>query len=665
MDWPFTTLDLIIFFGTLIGVMIIGIVAGRKEDTSEDYFLAGRDIRWWGVAGSIFGSNVSASHMVGMMGIGFTVGFAQSHFELGAILGLMVLCYFFLPVYRNLNIYTLSEYLEKRYDHRARLAYAIIMLILMVLVEMVPALYIGSRSACVLLGEEGTIMTNREVSRDVTNFDLVSGEPQVEAVVELQPSLEVVPKYYVGFVIAFAIITASYTIFGGLKAVVFTDVIQSLLILVSGLTLAWLTFDQIGGWGEMMRLDAQGDEGLGISAAEKMHLYLPSNHEALPWTGVFTGLICMHCYYWGTNQFIVQRALGARSDIEARTGIVAAGFLKLLIPFFSIGTGIAAYYLFQIKEPNEPVVSDIAFTKLMTLVVPVGWGLFGLIAAGLIGAILSSIDSMMNSSATIVTVDIYKRYLKPDATDKEMILVGRVFIAVAVIVASLMAIFAFNPNSERHFFLDIVDYQGYLTPGILVAFFFGMFWKRGTATAGFATIIGGIVLSAIIDNGARMWLGYVLDPEVNHSSAEWVRANIGESLHFFHRVILVLLCSSVLYIVISLMQSPSEATDLPTWQSTRNVSTQRARLLVVGILLSLAVYAFIGYLLVNGHLTPLVAGILGAIWTMIARAPSTARSITERLVSVDKKLVRIVLTEDRVWSTLLCSLAVFMLYYYI
>ena len=151
MDNVFTTLDFVIFFGTLIFAMAVGFVAGRKEETSEDYFLAGRSTPWWGVAGSIFGSNVSANHMVGMMGIGFSVGFAQSHFELGAIVGLMVLCYGFLPVYRKLRVYTLSEYLARRYDERSRLAYAVIMVVIMVIVQMVPALYIGARSICVLI----------------------------------------------------------------------------------------------------------------------------------------------------------------------------------------------------------------------------------------------------------------------------------------------------------------------------------------------------------------------------------------------------------------------------------------------------------------------------------------------------------------------------------
>ena len=152
-----STLDYIIFFATLIGAMLVGFLVGRKEETSEDYFLAGRSIRWFGVAGSIFGSNVSANHMIGMLGVGFSIGFAQSHFELGAIAGLLLMCYGFLPVYRKLRVYTLSEFLEHRYDHRSRLMYAIIMVILMAFVQMVPALYIGSRTICELMGNDAIV----------------------------------------------------------------------------------------------------------------------------------------------------------------------------------------------------------------------------------------------------------------------------------------------------------------------------------------------------------------------------------------------------------------------------------------------------------------------------------------------------------------------------
>ena len=194
-------LDLVFFFAALIFAMVVGLIAGRKEETSEDYFLAGKKIPWWGVAGSIYGSNVSANHMVGMMGIGFSIGFAQSHFELGAIFGLMVLCYGFLPVYRKLNVFTLSEYLRQRYDERSQISYAIIMVIIMAVVQMVPGLYIGARSVCVLMGGDAV----QQVSTTADDGETTSKN-------------EVNFNYYVGFVIALAVISASYTIFGGLKA---------------------------------------------------------------------------------------------------------------------------------------------------------------------------------------------------------------------------------------------------------------------------------------------------------------------------------------------------------------------------------------------------------------------------------------------------------------
>lgn len=304
------TLDYVIFFGALIGAMAVGMWAGRKEDTSEDYFLAGKGLRWFGVAGSIFGSNVSANHMVGMMGVGFSIGFAQSHFEIGAILGLLLLCFGFLPVYRKLNLYTLSEYLGKRYDDRSRISYAVIMIIIMAGVQMIPALYIGSRTICELMG--GDAIVSEAGSLEVTETTLpADAEGTVGAQLKAKPSMKLVSMpHYTTFVIALGLIAGSYTILGGLKAVVYTDIIQSVLMLIVGIGIAILVFSQFG-WGEMV--DAN-DTAVASGAADRMSIYLPTHHPQLPWTGVLTGLMFMHCFYWGTNQFIVQRALGAVSD---------------------------------------------------------------------------------------------------------------------------------------------------------------------------------------------------------------------------------------------------------------------------------------------------------------------------------------------------------------
>ncbi len=663
MNEVFTTVDIIVFIGALVLAMIVGLIASANEKTSEDYFLAGRKIPWWGVAGSIFGSNVSANHMVGMMGIGFSIGFAQSHFEIGAIAGLMMLCYGFLPVYRKLKLYTLSEYLEKRYDNRSRISYAIIMVLIMAVLHLVPGLYIGARSMCVLAGDIATTEVTAGTAKTPPDEEATAAEGKV-AVVDLPPwqqpaktEIRVKWNWYVAFVLTLAVISATYTIFGGLNAVVWTDFIQSLLLLGAGIVVALLTFYALGGWNgwsEMMALDeAAGD-------ARKMRLYLPTNHPSLPWTGVFTGLMAMHCFYWGTNQFIVQRALGARSDSEAKLGIIAAGFLKLLIPFFAIAAGIAAFYWFQRNLSGQEVAPDTAFTEIVKRVVPLGWGFVGLIAAGLIGAILSSIDSMMNSAATIVTIDIYKRYINPQATDRQMIFIGRASIVGFVALAAFMAIFVLNPDSKSNFFLQIADYQNYLTPGLLVAFALGMLWKGGTRLAGFLTIIAGVVFSGGIEEGYNRYIGadpvvYSLaagdrtfaDVPVGDVPEELKNKNIdfwtsyletrketlqqpvlgvsrwsiigvlGPKLNFFHRVVGVILLCGLLYFAVSFVGVPDPEKGKLTWTGLGGHNPRVLRAIAVAAAISLIVYALLAVWMVFGKAEPVVMASFGAIWTFL------------------------------------------------
>ena len=642
MGTVFTPLDAGVFFAALTLVMVIGLLASRRDKTAEAYFLAGRNVPWWGVAGSIYGSNVSANHMIGMMGIGFSVGFAQSHFELGAIAGLMLLCYGFLPVYRRLRIYTLSEYLERRYDQRSRAAYAIILVITMAVVQLVPALYIGARSSCVLMGgaaleEIGPESIPGELGDAEAGSAGSSGAPA-------KSKLGVNRFHYSVFVLILAAIATSYTIFGGLKAVIWTDVIQSVLLLLGGVLLAILTFDRLGGWSALMDLDRAG--------AGKMHLYLPSDHPDLPWTGVLTGLMALHIFYWGTNQFIVQRALSARSDAQARLGIVAAGFLKLLIPFFSIAGGVAAFYLFQSELPNRSVAPDTAFTELIVLVIkPLGFGLIGLIAAGAVGAILSSIDSMMNSAATIVSMDLYRRYLNPQASDAQMIRVGRWSILGFVTLASLFALFVIDPNSEKNFFLQIVDYQGYLTPGLLVVFLLGLFWRRTTPTAAFATIVLGVFYSWAVE---WIYVGYL-------APLPAVAAVTGEALNFFHRVVMVVVLCTLTAVLVSRWGSCPEEKAKLTWAGVLAISPGAVRNLLAGLVVWLGVMAALAAAVAGGGLTPAAAALpgsfltLGMFWMLLRR-----RARDRGHVNLLSWAVR----EDRCWAGCLCAAAVFFLFYF-
>lgn len=643
----FTTLDYVLFFVALAGVMIIGLIAGRKEDSSEDYFLAGRKIPWWGVAGSIYGSNVSANHMVGMMGVGFSIGFFQSHFELGAILGLMVLCYGFLPVYRKLGVYTLSEYLGKRYDDRSRVSYAIIMVIIMAVVQMVPGLYIGARTICVLLGGDAVEEVIEEAAPEADGNPAGDGEEAATPAQEKKQNVKF--SYYALFVVLLALISAGYTIFGGLKAVIWTDFMQSMLLLVAGIAVAWLTFSELGGWAKMMEFDAAEE-----AAKQRMHIYQPPNHPQLPWTGVLTGLFAMHCFYWGTNQFIVQRALGARSDTDAKLGIIAAGFLKLLIPFFAIAPGVAAFYLFREKMPDRTIDPDAVFPELVKYVIPAGYGLVGIIGAGLIGAILSSIDSMMNSAATIVTMDIYKKYMNPDATDDQLIRAGRISIVAFVLLATLLALFIMDPNSDENFFLQIANYQNYLTPGLLVAFFMGMFWPRGTGTGAFCAILSGIFFS---------WLAEFL---YNSNIQSWplVLETFGEKLNFFHRVVFVLPLSAALHVVVSLMTEPDEEKGRLNWTDLGGHSSADLKNLVLRIAGTLVTFVILAVMMVYGKITPTVAASLGAVATFLAFQRHISR--TRRIVQDESGTESSVplSRDDRFWAGILCSAAVFLHYYY-
>ena len=695
------TLDYVIFFGTLIAAMAVGMWAGRKEDTSEDYFLAGKGLRWFGVAGSIFGSNVSANHMVGMMGVGFSIGFAQSHFEIGAIGGLLFLCFGFLPVYRKLNLYTLSEYLGKRYDDRSRVCYALIMIIIMAGVQMIPALYIGSRTICELMGGEAIV--SNVASGDVAEVAAPApAEETIGAKLKAKPEMNLVSMpHYTTFVIALGLIAGSYTILGGLKAVVYTDIIQSVLMLIVGVGLAILVFSQFS-WGEMV---AANEQAVANGGLDRMSIYLPMNHPQLPWTGVITGLMFMHCFYWGTNQFIVQRALGAVSDKEARVGIIAAGFLKLLIPFFSIGTGVCAYFLLAREDGAAAVVAiapDTIFPKLVNLyLAPIGLGLIGLVAAGVIGAILSSIDSMMNSAATIISVDIWKRFVNPQASDKELIVIGKLSIVALMISAILMALFIMDPNSTSNFFLDIANYQNYLTPGLLVAFILGIFWKRGTGTAAFVTIIAGVILSWVVvkvyDTDlprplydialgesevsnfhiGQMPTAYGSATDIhNMTQAEFdsfiqqevlpsispVHATFGPTLNFFHRVVFVIGLSVLVYIGVSMMERPDPEKSQLTWTDLGGHNPARLRYLGLLFAGAVAIFAALAYLTHLQIVAPLLAATFACIFTITLYFREANKKFRQQDSSLTK--LQYLMGSELIYAGVLAGLAMFMMFYF-
>lgn len=600
-------LDLVVFLACLVAVMAIGLLAGGREQTSDEYYLASRSMPWWGVAGSVFGTNVSANHLVGMLGVGFSIGFAQSHFELGAVFALLVLAYLLLPVFAGLRVHTLSEYLAGRYDERTSLLYSVTTLLL-IAAQMTALFYVGSRSMSLLM---------RGSALDLG---------------------------YVGGVMALAAITGAYTIVGGLRAVVWTDVIQSVLLLASGVLVALATFAQpeIGGFAGLLENDA-----MLAREEQRMHLYLPASHPSLPWTGVFTGLIALHLSFWGTNQYIVQRTLAAQSEAEARVGILVGGFLKLFVPFFSIAGGVAAAQLIHVRMDLASVAPDEAFPVLMSLVIPAGKGLMGLIAAGLLGAILSTIDSMLNSAAALVAYDIYRKHWRRDAEDADLVRLGRIVVIVLVTGAALLAVTTYDPASRGNFFLRLSRQISYLTPGLMVSFFLGMFWARATARGAVAAIV------------AAPFLGFFF---------EWAYASIyaeaastpafGRELNFMHRTFLTALASIAVHVAVSRTEPGDDAATPYLFTTVTGTSAARLRRIAWWSVAYVAANALLAAGMVRGVLSPLSSGGLGAAFTLALFVAWVAR--TRPADPGDTPLLR----DDRLLAGCLTAAVTFVLFYF-
>ena len=493
-----STVDLVVVVLLLLFLVTASMYSSFKKKSSEEYFMAGRSLKWYSVAGSIFGTNIHAQQIIGMMGVGYSIGFAQSHYEVWAIPAILVLVYIFIPIYRKRQFFTLSQFLENRYNDQTRLVYTILM-IAFILIQLIGGFYIGSRTLGILF--------------DGTNWE---------------------PTYLQG-ILVIASVTILFTVFGGMESVVIADNILTVVMIISILLMGTLTYLQpeIGGLSGLLKLDH--------ADANKMHLYLPANHPKLPWLGIFTGLTILNFFYWTTNQYQVQRVLAAQTEFDAKVGSLAAGFLKLIIPFFSIGVGSAAFYLFRSRFGENVVKPDDTFLTLLKTVVPVGYGFVGLILAGLMCAIFSAIYSMMNSVSTMLAYDVFRKYLKPNASDKQTVRFGQLGVFVMCAIATALAYTTFDPNSSDNFFLILANQTSYLKPGLVVVFFWGVLWKKTNPTA--AVIV--LMSSPLIGFGCDFIYDNVL---VN---IDWVRETFGETLNFLYRVFLIFLIGSGLIAVLS------------------------------------------------------------------------------------------------------------------
>ena len=442
----FSTVDFIVFFGYCSLILGIGLYIAnrRKTGNTEGYFLAGKSLPWWAIGTSLIAANISAEQMIGMSGSGFVVGLAIASYEWMAALTLILVAKFLLPVFLEKGIYTMPQFLNDRFDERVRASLAVFWILVYIFVNLTSVLYLGGLSLETIMG-----------------IDMRYG------------------------IVGLALFSAIYTIYGGLNAVVFTDVIQVVFLVLGGLVTTWLALNAFsGGEGAIA-----GFVELYQQVPEKFEMILdPSNphYQDLPGLGVlFGGMWIANISYWGFNQYIIQRALAAQSLGEAQKGLMFAGYLKLLMPLIVVVPGIAAFgFGADLARPDE------AFPWLLNEFVIVGFR--GLAFAALIAAIASSLSSMINSTATIFTLDLYKPHFNREASEDNQVLTGRlvsfVAIALAVLVAPLLEDFG-------QAFQFIQEFTGFVSPGIVAIFLLGIFWKRATANGALWAAILTIPLS--------------------------------------------------------------------------------------------------------------------------------------------------------------------------
>jgi solute:Na+ symporter, SSS family len=429
-------LDIIVFVTATLGVLVIGIIASRRRKTARDFFLAGGSLRWYQIGGSIIAANISSHHFIGFAGIGFGIGLAQASYEWGAILAIIMLAVLFLPMYLQTKITTISEFLEKRFDYRSRIFYSGVTMLGYIVIELTGAIYLGSLAAEAAFG--------------------------------------ISYKWGILFIAMFA---GFYATVGGLRAIVWTNMVQILILIVAGLILTFITVSKAGGLFALM----EADPG-------KWDLLLPANHPDLPWTGIFTGLVVLNIGYWSINQFIVQSALGAKTDLEGRNGVIFGGFLKLLVPVISIIPGIAAGRLLTLER------ADMVMPTLIQEFLPIG--LKGLVLAGLLGAIVSTVDMLLNASSTMFTYDFYKRFFRKAADDRELKWVGRLVMFIILMIAILAAP---TLRNAEYVFLWMTSTWAYIKPGIVAAFVIGVFWKGANRMGGFAALLASIPVSIALE----------------------------------------------------------------------------------------------------------------------------------------------------------------------
>src|SRR5438128_563773 len=485
--------DLMIIGVYFLVVFGIGFYFSRKERTSEQYFLAGRDVGWFFIGASLFVSNISTEHFIGLSGSGASSGLAVGHFEWLACMILLILGWVFVPFYLRSNVFTMPQFLERRFSRQCAVYLAGISIIAYIFTKISVQLY----AASVVL-------------------ERVAGWPLWKTAVVL------------------VVATGVYTIAGGLAAVIYTDTVQTLILIAGALALTIIGLHRVGGLEHLRTMVPPG----------YFHMIKPASDSQFPWTGIFFGAPILGIWYWCTDQVIVQRVLSARDEGHAKAGTIFAGFLKILPVFLLVLPGIIAYALFQ----YQVVKPDYAYPTLVLNLLPVG--LVGLVMAALLAAVMGAMSSVFNSASTLVTLDFYKK-IRPEASERQLVTFGRIATGGMVLLGLLWVPFIHLLSAELYIYLQSV--QAYISPPIAVCFIFGILWPRMNARGAISSLLTGFVM------GTVRFVCEVVDKKYPFDSQaiRWML-----NVNFLHYAVLMFVVCAAVMVAVSLATPAPERSKL-------------------------------------------------------------------------------------------------------
>jgi SSS family solute:Na+ symporter len=433
-------IDLSVFLLYMLVTVVVGFWAARGARAKpKDYFLGDRKLPWYVVGTSMVSTDISSETFIANVGIAYVYGLVSGTGSWNVWIIYTILIFIFLPYYVRTGLYTMPQFLERRYNSACRYFFAVSLVVGYIVAILAGSLYAGGLALQSIFG-----------------LNIIYG------------------------IVMFAVVTGAYTVWGGLKSAAWTDFLQMLVLMVAGIVLPVLALHRVGGIATLAR-----------QYPEHFHLFLPATHRQYPWTGVFTGFLTVGLWYSCTSQHIVQRVLSAKDEWNARMGVISAGYLRIITPLFFAVPGICAYKLYpQLK--SKP---DLAYLQLVKDLIPVG--LTGVILAGMAAALMSTVSAVLNSTSTLLTIDLYKKLLRPGAGDREEVVFGQIS-SVFVLVASVLISFLFVESHEELFRL-VQRIFFYIAPPFAVVFLFGLIWRRANAPAAVATIVAGFAFRALLE----------------------------------------------------------------------------------------------------------------------------------------------------------------------